>query len=154
MPHYGTFSIGDFSHEKASYSFFSGDITAVSIAGFLTQFGALRTATEDIILGVLQKEKWVGDDTILSQAFPTNVFAQRELKALITYQGDTTLKKFQLEIPTFDPTGRMIAATDDIDLTETDMAAWVTAFEAIGRSPDDDTETVTVLFGKLVGRNL
>jgi len=154
MPHYGGFTIGDFSREKSSFQVYNGAITAGTIAGFLTNFGALRTATAAIILGIIQKEKWVGDDTILDQDFPTNVFAQRELKALIVYQGDTSLKKFTLEIPTFDPTARMIAGTDLIDLTETDMAAWVAAFEAIARTPDSDTETVTVLEGRLVGRNI
>jgi len=154
MPHYVTYTLGDFSHEKASYTANFGDVTAVSIAGLLTQIGTLRTKTDAITLGTLQKEKWVGDDTVIAQTFPTNVFAQRETKALVTYQGDTSLKKFQLEIPTFDPTGRLIAETDKIDLTETAMAEWVTAFEDVGRSPDDDTETVTVLGAVLVGRNL
>jgi len=154
MPHYSGFTIGDWSHEKSTFQVYNGDITAASIAGFLTQFGALRTAVGNIILGTIQKERWVGDDTILTQDWPTNVFAQRELKALFIYQGDTTLKKFQIEIPTFDPTDHMIDGTDMIDLTSTDVAAFVTAFEALGRSPDDDTETVTILEGRLVGRNI
>lgn len=154
MPHYSTFTLLDYSDEKSTVTIHNGAITSVSIAGFLTNFGALRDAIDDITLGTLQKEKWVGDDEVLSNVLPTNVFAQRELKALVIYEGNTSQKKFSIEIPTFDPTGRMIAGTDLIDLTNTEVAAFVTAFETIARTPDSDTETVNVLEMRLVGRNV
>lgn len=54
--HYGTFTILDFSEEKSPVSFSFGGVTALNIAGFLTQFGNLRTALGAIIKGTVQKE--------------------------------------------------------------------------------------------------
>lgn len=152
----GSFTMMDRGGEKSPVNFYAGDITAVSIAGFLTQFGALRTAIEGVTIGTVHKEMWVGDDTILSQVRPATNLAQRETKILVTYQGDTSLKLFNLEIPTAD----LVALTMDTDgdgivLADSGpMAAFVTAFEDIGRSPDDSEETVTVIRARHVGRNI
>jgi hypothetical protein len=48
-----------------------------------------------------------------------------------------------------------VEGSDQVVLADAgEMAAFVTAFEAIGRSPDDDEETVTVLRARIVGRNI
>lgn len=150
--HYGTFTVLDYSEEKSPTSFSFGAVTSVSIAGFLTQFGNLRTAIQGIITGVVHKEQWVGDSTVISNTPPTDTAAQIELKWLVTYEGATTNKKFRYEIPTPD-TSKLIPGTDQADLTDTDIAAYITAVEAIGRTPDDDTENINVLGINLVGRN-
>lgn len=150
--HYGTFSVLDYSEEVSSFRFNFGAITAVSLPGFLTNFGALRTALGNIITGTIQKEAWVGDSTVLSNVPPADTNAQVELKFLLTYEGDTSKKKFRNEIPTPD-TSKVIAGTDQVDMADADVAAYVTAFETIARTPDSDTETVTVLDMRLVGRN-
>jgi hypothetical protein len=156
MAHTSTFTLLDASGEKSSVRVYNGAITAVSIGGFLTQFGALRDAINGITLGTVHKEMWVGDDTVLSQALPASPWAQRELKALVRYQGNTSQKVFTLEIPTIDlGTVTLVPGTDLIQLDDgAEMAAFVTAFEAIARTPDDDTETVNVLDARVVGRNL
>jgi len=150
--HNGTFTVLDYSEEKSTTSFNFGAITALTIAGFLTQFGNLRTAVGNIILGTIAREQWVGDNTLLSNTPPSDAQAQVELKWLVSYEGATTHKKFRVEIPTPDAS-KLIPGTDKADLTDTDIAAYVTAFEAIAKSPDDDTEGVNVLDITLVGRN-
>lgn len=150
--HYGTFTILDYSEETSKTSFNFGAITAVSIAGFLTQFGNLRTALGNIILGTIQKEQWVGDSTPLSNTPPSDTAAQVELKWLVQYEGATSKKKFRVELPTPD-TSKLIPGTDKADLTDTDIAAYITAAEALMKSPDDDTEGINVLDITLVGRN-
>lgn len=152
MDHYAGVTILDYSEEKSSTRFGIGAITAVSIAGFLTQFGAWKTALGNIILGTIAKDIWVGDNTTLSNTPPADSAAQVELKWLVTYEADTTKKKFHQELPTPD-TSKLIPGTDQADLTDTDIAAYVTAFETVAKSPDDDTESVTVLGIDLVGRN-
>jgi len=148
------FQLLDYSDERSSTSIHVGDITAVSLPGFLTEFGALRTAIEGITLGVVSKESWVGDDTTLSNTPPSDPNAQREVKWLVRYTGDTTDKLYSLEIATAELAGgHLLAGSDMADLAETDMAAFVTAFEDIARTPDDDTETVTVQSIQFVGRN-
>lgn len=153
MPHFGTFTILDYSEEKSTTRFNFGAVTAINIAGFLTAFGNMRTAITNIILGTVQKESWTGDSTVLSNTPPAATEAQIELKWLVTYEGDTSKKKYRAEIPTPD-TAKLIPGTDQADLADTDIAAYVTAFESIGRTPDDDTETISVLGINLVGRNV
>ena len=48
MPHYSTFTLLDITGEKSTFQFNHGAITATSIAGFLTEIGDLRSATEAI----------------------------------------------------------------------------------------------------------
>lgn len=152
--HYNTITFLDYSNETSSMSVYNGSVTALTIAAFLTQLGALRTASDAITLGTVSGQSWVGDKDILAASPPTNVFAQRELKWLVSYENAVSHKKYTLEIPTADPTGRLIAGTDRADLANTDIAAWVTAFEAMARSPENDVDGVNVLSITLVGRNL
>jgi hypothetical protein len=155
MPHLARYQLLDYSNERSNTTVNVGAITAVSIAGFLTAFGALRTAIEGITLGVVSQESWVGDITALSNTPPTDAEAQREKKWLVRYTGDTTDKVYTLEIATAELSGgHLLPMSDFADLEETDMAAFVTAFEAIARTPDDDEETVTVQSIQYVGRNL
>lgn len=150
--HYGTFTIQDASEETSSTKFYFGGITALNIAGFLTQFGALRTAVSGIIKGVVMKEQWVGDSTVIDNTPPTDDSAQVELKWLVSYEGNTSKKKFRTEVPTPD-TSKLIPGTDMADVTDSDIAAYITAFETLCKSPDSDTEGVNVLDIRLVGRN-
>ena len=107
-----------------------------------------------ITLGVLATDQWVGDRTIISSNVPASALAQREIKWLVQYHGNTTGKKFTCEIPTADLEGRVLPGTDLADLTNTEMAAFVTAFQTIARSPDSDQETVTIDAVRVVGRNI
>lgn len=151
--HYAGVTVLDYSEETSVTNFSIGAITAVSIAGFLTQFGSWKTALGSIILGTVSKDRWVGDATDISNTPPASASAQVELKWLVSYEGATTKKKFRQEIPTADPS-KLIPGTDKADMTDTDIAAYVTAFEAVAKSPDDDTEGVNVLDISLVGRNV
>jgi hypothetical protein len=150
--HYGTFSILDYSEETSSWSFNFGAITAISLPGFLTDFGNLRTSLGNLITGTVKKEQWVGDSTVLSNVPPVDSNAQVELKFLLSYEADTSKKVFHSEIPTPD-TSFLGPGTDEVDLTDVAVADFVTDFETIARSPDSDIETVTVLGMTLVGRN-
>lgn len=155
MPqHYSTITFLDYSGEKSSVQVYNGSITALTIADYLTELGALRAAMDAITLGTLHKEKWVGDDTLLSNTLPVNTFAQRELKWLVRYRNIANNKIFTLEIPTADPTGRLVPGTDLADLTNPQIAAFVSAFQTIARTADNDIDGTAVLDLRLVGRNL
>jgi hypothetical protein len=153
MPHYGTVTVRDYSDETSTTRLNFGAVTAVSIGGLLTEWGNWRTALGNIILGVIGKETLVMDSTTLSNESPSVSEAQVELKFMFTYEGDTSKKKFRFEVPTPD-TSKVLPGTDIVDLTDTDVAAFITATEALGRSPDSDQETITVLDARLVGRNI
>jgi hypothetical protein len=115
---------------------------------------ALLAAMEDITGGTVQKIVQSNSVDLNSNAAPTDEEVQREKKWLVTYRATTSQKLFRLEIPTALPTGHLLPASDEADLAETDMAAFVSAFEAFVRSPDNGTEAVTVESIRFVGRNI
>ena len=77
--------------------------------------------------------------------------AQRELALKFIYQDETTLDKYSFSIP--GPNSDVTqAGTDVLDLSgNIILAAAVTVWEAKLRSPDGNN--ITILSGKLIGRN-
>jgi hypothetical protein len=166
MAGFGSFTLIDHNNEQTTTSFYTGNITAVSLPGTLTAFGALRTAIEGITLGVVSKESLKVFDTPLGNTPPTDQNAQRERKWLVVYEDNLPFfdapvnaipnegyrKKFTFEIGTADIATRLIPNTDRADLTNLGVAAFVSAFESIARSPYGGT--VNVLEIRAVGRNI
>lgn len=148
-----TIQITDYSNEKSSFSVTSVTANAGNLAAQQTLAAALVAATEDLTIGELTKQQMalVIYDT---PAIPTSPYAQRELKWLVQYQGDVSGKLFSVEIAAPDITDNVTPNTDIADISSTDWAAWVTAFEAYAKSPDNGTEAVTVIGAKVVGRNI
>lgn len=165
MPGKLGFTILDYSREKSTLALATGNITAVSIAGTLTQVGALRTAIDGIILGVISDERLSVFETNLSNIPPVSELAQIESAWLVQYEDNQAFfdppdnaipnegfgKLFTMTIGTADIVGRLLPASDEADLTDTQIAAFITAFEAIARSPYGGTVNVTRI--TFVGRN-
>lgn len=145
------FTLLDYSREKSSVSFATEDVTAGTIAGLLTDTGTLRSAIEGVTLGVVNKETLTVFDTVLSNEPPTNPLAQVESAWLVVYEdvseysdppanvvpNDGFGKLFTMSIGTADiaAAGRLLPESDKADLTETGMAALVSAIEDVVRSP-------------------
>ena len=150
--HYVEFELLDYSESKSSFSINVGAITAISLPGFLTDFGALRLALSGIVVGEIRRERWVGDETILSNIPPSNSNAQRELSWLVEYSGasnDTGIYECSIACPDLSLLG-----TDghEADYSSSEIAAFITAFETIARMPYDDAESVVVDGMLLKGR--
>lgn len=144
------FSFKDYDGEPASTGVATGAVTAVSLPGLLTLIGNLRDAIADITLGTITGESLYAFRTKLSNALPTDQNAQRERVWVVHYEDVTAFfddpvnsipnagfgKNFTVTIPTADFSGtHLLANQADADLTDADIAAFVTAFEAIARSP-------------------
>ncbi len=155
MSHYGTFTFLDETGEKSAMKFYHGAITATTLAGYLTQFGDLKAKTQALTRGTLHKERIVMDDTLLDSALPGDNLAQREAKLLVVYRDVVTNKVYTLTIPTVDLTHVTFVpgAKDNIRLDTTEVAEWITSFETLGRSPDNDANGVEVIQIRAVGRN-
>lgn len=143
----------DFSDEKSGVTVNSANIDAANFAAQQTLAATLSVATGVLSLGDLTR-RTMTDILLDSPSVPTDPYAQRELKWLVRYMGDTSGKIFSLEIPCAALTGNLVAGTDLADITSTPWVNWIAAFEAFGRSPDNDTETVTFLSARVVGRNI
>jgi len=146
-------TITDYSAENSSFGYSASEFTSGNIVAQTALHDALRAATVNITIGHVSKQT-VSEVLLDAYDIPGSVYAQREMKWLVTYVGNTAGKKFQTEVAAPDLTGNIIPGSDIADITSTDWAAWVTAFEAVAKSPDDLTETVTVTGARLVGRNI
>lgn len=166
MAGFGSFSMLDYNGEQSSFAVTTGDITATSLPGTLTQWGTLRTAIEGITLGTVSQEELAVFRTRLSNTKPADKNAQRERKWLIVYEDNTAdwgvgipnagyKKVFTVEIPTADAallTGRSDTIEADDPAIPAAVTDFITAFQALCKSPYGGTARVIKLV--LVGRNL
>jgi len=145
--------VRDYSNELSSFGVTSVTANAGNLAAQQTLAAALVGAVDDLTIGVLAKQSMtlvIAEDA----GIPTSPYAQREMKWLVSYQAVDTGKKFSIEIPAPDITDNVVPNTDVADLTSDDWEAFVTAFVAFAKSPDNGTEDVIVLGARLVGRNI
>lgn len=148
-----TFTITDASQENSSFGFSSSTLTAGNIAGQTSALATLKTATDNLTIGHVAKQQ-VAQILVSDPGVPTDPYAQRELKWLVTYQAVTSGHNFTLEIPAPNLTDNIVAGSDLADLTSDDWTAWVSAFVSVAKAPDDLTDSVIVLGARLVGRNI
>lgn len=133
--HLGEFEVIDYSNSRSSVDFYFGAITVGSLPGFLTQFGALRTALGNIILGTVSRERWIGDSNVLSNLPPVNSQATRLLKWHVHYVDTFKAYDHDLEIATPDVSLLSPDFEDHIDYSDPAVQAFITAFEDIVRVP-------------------
>ena len=141
----------DYSAEVKNIRLYSGEITAVTLPGFLTKFGALQDALDDVTLGVRAKQSW-GEETIVSNDRPTAKDAQIETELLVRVQGATTERPWSFRIPTVDYTAFNYAdppAADQVIISGAGASAATTALvaaiEDLCKMPDDPAEAVVVV---------
>lgn len=146
-----TIQYRDYSGEVKSIRMYAGEITAVSLPGFLTAFGALKTALDAVTLGVRSAESW-GEETIVSNALPAGKDAQIETELLVRVQGATSEAPWSFRIPTVDYTAFNFASPPAGDQVIIDGAgasaattALIDAIEALVKMPTDETEAVVVV---------
>lgn len=147
------FQLTDYSNEKSTVSVNSLALSAANFDAREALRVALSSAINNLSIGVLSKQT-VTDVRDDSPGIPTNPFAQRELKWLVLYQGATSGKIFQLEIPAPSVTDNLQPNSDAADLGSEDWLAFVAAFEAYAIAPGTTSEAVTVVSARLVGRNI
>jgi len=129
-------SLRDSSNELGKSQWNIGDLTAISLAGALTQMGALKTAIEGVTLGVVASERW-GDDDIVSNSIPSSALAQRGVKWNVLIEDNTTHLKTTNYIPTADlsllPDAPGGGKLEDLDLSTGAGAALKDAIEDLAK---------------------
>ncbi len=143
--------------ETSPVNFDTYQITAGNIAAWDAEWATYKTTLDAIIIGVIRDEDVKVYDNLLDAAMPASDFARRELKLLVRYHEVTSGAKFRSEIPCPDLTALTLESGDAnfVNLADAGvMAAWVTAAEAIMRSPDDPTEAILIDSAQVVGRNI
>lgn len=161
MPGFFSVTYQDYSHEYATVGFPVPTITAANLAGLQADIVTLITAAEAISLGTMRRRQ-LTHEFAGSGAVPTDQEAQREEKWLVGYiDVSATLaagvnnpmfgKSYTVTIPTAELTDHLSTNSDYADLSEPEIDAFVTAFEAFARSPSGGA--VNVQYIKFVGRN-
>jgi len=138
--------------ESASITLAIATLSAANVVAKKALIDTLRTTIATLVIGVDAKHELTFEKVITSQNRASSTLAQRENKWLVRYHGNTSLKKFQCSIPTAD-LSLLPDGSEFLDMTDTDPAAFKSAFEAIVVSPDDGAEAVTVDSVQFVGRN-
>lgn len=136
----------DHSKERRSFSGFSGTITVGSIAGFLTQFGALQSALDAVTLGTRSEQAW-GELSTISNTPPASANAQIETELLVSCISETTEAPWSERIPTADYAS-MNYIGDEAILSgagaTTATTNLVSAIEALLKHPDNGEALVVV----------
>lgn len=152
----------DYSNEKGFVTLNIPLVTAANFAATATKINTLVLAADDIIGGTLNR-RTLTIPSAGSAALPSDAEAQREEKWVVRYT-DTLAnlavgtpnpyygQKFSVDIPTAELTDHLSVNSDFANLAETDIAAFITAFEAFARSPSGGSVDVTSI--KFVGRNI
>lgn len=144
-------SYRDYSGETAAIRLYAGEITAVSLPGFLTAMGALTAALDAVTLGVRAKESW-GQETVVNNNRAASKTAQVESELLVRVRGAVSQAPWSFRIPCVDyaafnyanpPAGDQVIISGDGASVAT--TALVTAIQAIAKMPDDETEAVVVV---------
>jgi len=123
-------------------------ITQLTPANFLATIGlvdVLIGTMAAITLGQMERSKISAREQVEDPASPTDPNAQRERKWLVLYHDTVTSKKYRLEIPTADlGGGNLVTNSDEANLADVQIAAFVTAFEAVAVDPDTGANPVEV----------
>jgi len=151
MPSRTNFRITDYSAESSNFRVAGVDVSSANYDAQQTQVIALSNAVEGIIIGQLAERAFTSSVAQPDTVAPTDPFAQRELKWLVTYTDDTTGDLQQVEIATPD-LALLVAGSDLMNVAAGAGATFVTAFEAFVRSADGNA--VSVVSIRLVGRNI
>jgi len=142
----------DYGGEVSTATFPGSDLTEANITDELSQMTAIVTALGDVALGKITKIQRVASVSP-QEDVPAALFsAQRETKWLVRYHDANTFEKGTLEVPCADLTKLDSADRGRADLTDSDVAAFVTALEAYMVGPGGNAIEVDEIVH--VGRNL
>jgi hypothetical protein len=158
MPDEAYIGFRDYSGEISRSKINTIDLTAANLAAQQALLATLVTEIDPIVRGTIAEIK-LQVVTPGSSTPPTDEEAQIEKGWLVLYQDsqqyldpgpDTILnpgfgKIFQAVLPTATYTTHLLGESDFADLTETDVAAFVTAFEELAVSPYGGSTTVLSL---------
>lgn len=128
-------SIRDNSKELGKTEVNTVPLTAANLAAQTTLADAFRDGINGVILGT-EASTGFNIATILSNAIPANVLAQRGVKWTLQGEDATTHELFQNFIPTAD-LSLLVSGEEELDLTANPGLALKVAYDAFVRSPGD-----------------
>jgi len=149
----GTIGVIDAGGEKASVSFFLTILNAANAAAQDTAWGTLMTAWDALFLGARYRDQYV-DLTTYAVSRPTNG-AAREISLKLIARDGTTGQTWDYYCPTLDISlieyDANYGARDVVDLTTTELAAFIDALEAMPlKNPYNYANNMTIVGAQVV----
>jgi len=146
MPELGTTQPGEYqlldsTGQRKGFRFYYGEVTALTIAGLLSELGTLTSKVDALTIGTLAKTNFSIVETVISNTLPTDQAAQVGSNLLVKYMDSTTEQPFSFNIPTIDYSklnfvdGGGNAVIFSGAGASTEITDFVTAFEAVAKSP-------------------
>lgn len=147
-----TARIRDNSDEYSNVSFLVEDLVTLDVWDDVeTLAAALEAAIEGMIIGTLVSVHFRQIANTVDDTRPANAFAQREVGVRFFYSDDVTGQKYNVTVATPDLTAVATPGSDEVLLTDAEIAPMVTFIEGSTISPDGNA--VTVDRAVIVGRN-
>lgn len=143
----------DYGSERSTVTARGAELTAVNFDAEYTKLVQFYDAIVGITLGLRVGAKFGNDIPVVAADTPSaDPNAQRERKWLVRYSDATAMKNYTMELPCadlsfLDPNNKEYA-----DMLDPAVASFVSAFESLVLSPDDNAVTVDSI--QHVGRNL
>lgn len=124
----------DYSQEPTSFGVWLGTdpVTAANFDAFIADVAALQTAAQDVSYIPMGQTFLVVDE---AGGAATDANGQRESKARVRYRAVGGTKVYRVDVPAPILTGQLQPNSDFFDLTTTEWAAFVAAFEDVAREP-------------------
>lgn len=126
--------------ETASFEITTVDLTAGNVAAQIALLITLWADIDAVVLGNIAKRQVTFSRTEPDISEVTNPLAQRENKWLVRYH-DTSNRKFRVELPTAN-LDFLVGGDEFMDLTADEGLALKTSFEAVAKSPSDQSAVV------------
>lgn len=141
----------DFSDETSTVGYRGVTMTAANFDAQVALQDALIAATDAVVLGELASYTRVANEVAGSPDLPSNQYAQRELKWLVTYADVVTTQRYTLELPCSNLT-LLLGNTDLMDISAGAGLSYVGALEGYQKSTNGNA--ISVVEVRVVGRNL
>jgi len=141
----------DYGGERSTFGIWLPTLTAANIAAQTTLIGDLKTATDAITLGNPSRYSIIANQVDLSNAPAGSVYAQRENKWLVSFTDSVSGASGTTTVPTAD-LSLLATNSDQADMADAAIIAWVAAFEAVAYSNTGHAVTVNSI--RFVGRNI
>jgi len=141
----------DWNSETQQHSLFAVTPSAVNFAAQLALRDDYDTALAAITACNIYKNNWGLNRRNSPKNPAATAAAQREIQWGVVYVDDATGQRFTFRIAGPVLTSNLLAGSDHADLAATDIAAFVTAFEAFAKSPAGNSCTITDIV--VVGKN-
>lgn len=143
-------STRDYSDESSKTTFEGIDLTGANFDAQNTLMDNLVAAAQAILVGHIYKDRRVAVESDIAGVV-ASPYAQREMKWLVSFTDQTLGDRLNVELPA-PALSFLVPGSDLIDMTATEVVAFIAAFEAFYRVNGANTVNVETI--RLVGRNL